>query len=110
MKVVTPRVLVAVEEAAVVVAAVEKIQDAIVVSPVEGNPVASKLSVVLPHKVAGPAAELAVDGDAAAVVEVHSLDIVALVLEEDLALVAPACVVEDHVRAVGEVDRYEGCR
>jgi hypothetical protein len=99
------------EEVAVVEAAVEKIQDAIEVSPVEGKLVASRLVVVLPRKVA----ELAVGEDAVVAVVARSLDIVVLVLaeerlEEGLALGDLACAVEDHVRAVGEGDHYEDCR
>ena len=87
---------VAVGEVAVVEVAAEKIQDVIVVSPVEGKRAASKLFVVLPRTFAAP-----VVGEDAAAAEVRSLDIVVPVLavelpEEALALVDLAYVEEDH--------------
>lgn len=103
---------VAVGEVAVVEAAVERVQGVIAVFPVEGKLVALKLCVVLPRTIA----ELAVDVDAAAAVEVRNLDIEVPVLagehpEVDLAFAeGPACAVGDHVRAAGEVDHYEDCR
>lgn len=102
---------VAVGEVAVVEVAVEKIQDVIVVSPVEGKQAASKLFVALPHTFAAP-----VVGEDAAEEEVRSLDIVVLELAEEhpgvvLALVeGPACDVEYHVDAVEEVGHYEDYR
>jgi hypothetical protein len=112
-KVVAPLALdvAVVEEVAVVEAAVEKIQDAIAVSPVEEKLVALRPCVALQRKVV----ELAVDEDAVVAVEVHSLDIEVLVLaeellEEGLALADLACAVEDHAGAEGEVDRYVDCK
>ncbi len=103
--------VVAVGEVAVVEVVAEKIQDVIVVSPVEGKQAASKLFVVLLHTFAAP-----VVGEDAASAEVRSLDIVVLVLAEEhpgavLAFVeGPACGVEYHVDAVEEVRHYEDCR
>lgn len=103
--------VVAVEESVVVEAVVEKIQGAIVVSPVGGKQVELRFFVVLQHKVA----ELAVGGDVAAAVEVHNLGIEALALAEEhpeagLASGDLACAGGDHVGVAGEVDHYEDCR
>jgi hypothetical protein len=101
----------AVEESVVVEAVVEKIQGAIVVSPVGGKQVELRFFVVLQHKVA----ELAVGEDVAAAVEVHNLGIEALALAEEhpeagLASGDPACAGGDRVGAAGEVDHYGDCR
>jgi hypothetical protein len=97
--VVAPLVLavVAVEEAVVVVAVVERTQDEIVVSLAEGMQVAWMLFSAPPRK----AAELVAGVDVVVEAVVRSLDIVVLVLAvelpgEALALVVLAYVEEDH--------------
>ena len=104
-------VVVAVEEAVVVVAVAERTQDEIVVSLAEGMQVAWMLFSV-PRRTA---AELVAGVDVVEAV-VRSLDIVVLVLAEGhpgavLAFVeGPACGVEYHVDAAEELGHYEDCR